>query len=69
MITYTSKTLGNKVLLIKILSNMKYMDDTSIYDHLNEFQNVLIQLKQLKISFDAKVCTDPPTKVAHEGPI
>lgn len=37
------------------LSNLKCVDWTSIPTHLNEFQNVLIQLKQLKINYDNKV--------------
>ena len=52
---YSGKTSGSKVQLIKKLSSMKYVDGTSIAEHLNEFQNVLIQLKQLKINFGDEV--------------
>lgn len=42
---HSGKTLGSKVQLIKKQSGMKYVDDTSIAEHLNEFQNVFIQMK------------------------
>lgn len=41
---YYGKTSCSKVQLIKKSSNMKYVNGTSIAEHLIEFKNVLIQL-------------------------
>lgn len=52
---YASKTAINKVHLIGRLSDSKFQEGKSIAAHLNEFQSIFIQLKNMEITFDDEV--------------
>lgn len=52
---YANKTAGNKVQLMRRLYNLKYTNGNPITAHLNEFQNILIQLKNMQITFGDEV--------------
>lgn len=42
----------NKAFLIRKLVNMKFKDESSVVDHLNEFQSVVKQLATMKMMLD-----------------
>jgi len=41
--------------LLSCLMNLRYMENSSIFDHLNEFQGLLDQLLGMGIKFDDEV--------------
>jgi len=52
---YARKTGNNKMFLIKQLLALKYIDETSMIDHLNNFQGIINQLSVMGIKFDEKI--------------
>ncbi|KAJ0083216.1 hypothetical protein Patl1_31100 [Pistacia atlantica] len=52
---YAGKTGSNKLYLMKKFMNLKYRDDTTIIDHLNDMQGIVDQLAIMKISFEDEV--------------
>nr|KYP33204.1 Retrovirus-related Pol polyprotein from transposon TNT 1-94 [Cajanus cajan] len=49
---YASKSGNNKLYLLNYLMNLRYRENSSISDHLNEFQGLLDQLSGMGIKFD-----------------
>jgi len=52
---YASKSDNNKLYLLNCLMNLRYMENSSISDHLNEFQWLLDQLSGMGINFNDEV--------------
>ena len=52
---YASKSGNNKLNLLNCLMNLRYRVNSSISDHLNEFQGLLDQLSGMGINFDDEV--------------
>ena len=52
---YASKSGNNKLYLLNCLMNLRYKENSSISDHLNEFQGLLNQLSGMGIKFDDEV--------------
>ena len=52
---YARKTGNNKMFLIKQLLALKYIDGTSMTDHLNNFQGIMNQLSAMGINFDEEI--------------
>lgn len=48
---YVSRTMRNKLQLVRDFVNIKYVDGTLTAAHLNESLNILILLKQINNSF------------------
>jgi len=49
---YARITENNKMFLVKQMLALKYLDDTSMTYHLNNFQGIMIQLSATGIKFD-----------------
>ena len=49
---YVSKSDNSKLYLLNCLMNLRYRENSSISDHLNEFQGLLDQLSRMGINFD-----------------
>jgi len=52
---YARKAENNKIFLIKQLLALKYIDGTSMTDHLNNFQGIMNQLSVMGIKFDEEI--------------
>ena len=52
---YASKTGSNKLFLLQKLIQLRYNDNISMADHLNEFQGLLDQMSGMKINFEDDV--------------
>ena len=52
---YASKSGNNKLYLLNCLMNLRYKENSSISDHLNEFQGLLDQLSGMGINFNDEV--------------
>ncbi|KAM1107122.1 hypothetical protein ACFX2B_003881 [Malus domestica] len=49
---FEKKTLAKKAFLIKKLINVKYKDDLSVAEHLNNFQNIINQLATMNMTIE-----------------
>ena len=49
---YERKTDGNKIFLIRRLVNLKFKDDGSVAEHMNEVSNIVNQLSAMKMVLD-----------------
>ena len=52
---YARKIGNNKMFLIKQLLALKYIDGTSMTDHLNNVQGIMNQLSAMGINFDEEI--------------
>ena len=52
---YACSTRNNKIYLLNSLMNLRYKEEISISDHLNDFQGLRDQLSQMGIKFDVEV--------------
>ena len=53
---YEKPSTNNKVHLMKKLFNLKMAENTSVAQHLNEFNTITNQLSSVEIDFDDKIC-------------
>lgn len=52
---YASKTGNNKLFYLTRLVQLRYNEDSSVADHLNEFQGIVDQLSGMGVNFDDEV--------------
>ena len=52
---YEKPSTNNKVHLMKKLFNMKMAENTSVAQHLNEFNTIANQLSSVEIDFDDEI--------------
>ena len=52
---YASKTVNNKLFLLKQLMNIRYKEGRPISDHINDFEGVLDQLSGMSVKFDEEI--------------
>ncbi|KAJ0090897.1 hypothetical protein Patl1_13561 [Pistacia atlantica] len=52
---YASKIGDNKLFLLKQAMNLRYKEESSILDHLNEFQGCFDQLSSMSVMFDEDI--------------
>ena len=51
-LVFKQKIVGNKILLLKKLENIKLREKTLMTDHLNDFQSIVSQLVVMKMVID-----------------
>ncbi|RDX95656.1 hypothetical protein CR513_21792, partial [Mucuna pruriens] len=52
---YASKCRNNKLFLLNSVVSLKFKEDTSLSDHLNEFQGIIDQMSRMGIKFEDEI--------------
>ncbi|RDY06555.1 hypothetical protein CR513_09432, partial [Mucuna pruriens] len=52
---YASKHVNNKLFLLNSIMSLKFKEDTSLLNHLNEFQRILDQMLGIDIKFEDEI--------------
>ncbi|RDX87770.1 hypothetical protein CR513_30721, partial [Mucuna pruriens] len=52
---YASKCGNNKLFLLNSIVSLKFKEDTSVLDHLNEFQGIIDQMSEMDIKFEDEI--------------
>ncbi|RDX60172.1 hypothetical protein CR513_61713, partial [Mucuna pruriens] len=52
---YASKYENNKLFLLNSIVSLKFMEDTSLSNHLNEFQGIINQMSGMSIKFEDEI--------------
>ena len=53
--TYEKPFASNKVHLMRRLFNLKMVDNTRVFDHVNEFNGIISHLSSVEINFDVEI--------------